>query len=141
MRYRDFIQNIIITFLALLSLFLFSEHQFFQLGAAASGGTCNSSPLLSATESRCPSPIPCRPGAGSRHQEEYGRYGSISLTTNCELHPHQNTAARGSWVRPQPDGFQYCRLPRSAARKPSVYWLLEPCRCLSGGPHGYHRRK
>ena len=34
MRYRDFIQNITITFLALLSLFLFSRTQFFQLGAA-----------------------------------------------------------------------------------------------------------
>ena len=39
MRYRDFIQNITITFLALLSLFLFSRTQFFQLGAAAGSGT------------------------------------------------------------------------------------------------------
>ena len=38
MRYRDFIQNITITFLALLSLFLFSRTQFFQLGAAAGSG-------------------------------------------------------------------------------------------------------
>ena len=40
MRYRDFIQNITITFLALLSLFLFSRTQFFQLGAAAGSKEC-----------------------------------------------------------------------------------------------------
>ena len=28
-----------------------------------------------------------------------------------EQHPHQNIAAGGSWVCPQPDGFQCCRLP------------------------------
>lgn len=37
MRRRDFIQNLIITALAVSALFLFSRTQFFQLGTAAGG--------------------------------------------------------------------------------------------------------
>ena len=62
MRYRDFIQNITITFLALLSLFLFSRTQFFQLGAAAGSGTWQ---RLTAPVS---DQISVRPGAGGRHR-------------------------------------------------------------------------
>lgn len=65
MRYRDFIQNITITFLALLSLFLFSRTQFFQLALPPAAAPGSGSPLLSATRSPMPPPpIPCPPRCG-----------------------------------------------------------------------------
>ena len=92
MRYRDFIQNINIAFLALLSLFLFSRTQFFQLGAAAGSGTWQ---RLTAPVS---DQISDAPSSDTHHGQR-------------ELHPHQNTAAGGSWGCPKPNGFQCCRLP------------------------------
>ena len=102
MRYRDFIQNITITFLALLSLFLFSRTQFFQLGAAAGSGTWQ---RLTAPASDQISDAPASDTLSAPVRAavtgEYGRYGSISLTTDSErLHPHQNPAAGGSWAPP-----------------------------------------
>lgn len=112
MRYRDFIQNITITFLALLSLFLFSRTQFFQLALPPAAAPGSGSPLLSAT--RSPMPLlryPVCPGAGGRHRRIRPVRQHLPHHGQRELHPHQNTAAGGSWVCPQPDGFQCCRLP------------------------------
>ena len=100
MRYRDFIQNITITFLALLSLFLFSRTQFFQLGAAAGSGTWQ---RLTAPVSDQISDAPS--------SDTLSAPVRAAVNGQRELHPHQNTAAGGSWVCPQPDGFQCCRLP------------------------------
>ena len=108
MRYRDFIQNITITFLALLSLFLFSRTQFFQLGAAAGSGTWQRlTAPVSDQISDAPASDTLSAPVRAAVTGEYGRYGHGQR----ELHPHQNTAAGGSWVCPQPDGFQCCRLP------------------------------
>lgn len=113
MRYRDFIQNITITFLALLSLFLFSRTQFFQLGAAAGSGTWQrlTAPVSDQISDAPGLRYPVRPGAGGRHRRIRPVWQHLPHHGQRELHPHQNTAAGGSWVCPQPDGFQCCRLP------------------------------
>ena len=85
MRYRDFIQNITITFLALLSLFLFSRTQFFQLGAAAGSGTWQRlTAPVSDQISDAPSSDTLSAPVRAAVTGEYGRYGSISLTTDSE---------------------------------------------------------
>lgn len=85
MRHRDFIQNITITFLALSALFLFSRTQFFQLGTATAGGTWLrlTAPVGTAAGD---TPLSDTLSAPVRLAVtgEYGRYGSVSLTTDSE---------------------------------------------------------
>ena len=84
MRYRDFIQNITITFLALLSLFLFSRTQFFQLGAAAGSGTWQRlTAPVSDQISDAPSSDTLSAPVRAAVTGEYGRYGSISPSKHC----------------------------------------------------------
>ena len=85
MRHRDFIQNITITLLTLSAVFLFSQTQFFQLGAAAGSGywqhltaPIGSSETDTALSDRLLAPVRLAVSG------EYGRYGSVSLTTGGE---------------------------------------------------------
>lgn len=85
MRHRDFIQNITITLLTLSAVFLFSRTQFFQLGAAAGSGywqhltaPIGSGETDTALSDRLLAPVRLAVSG------EYGRYGSVSLTTGGE---------------------------------------------------------
>ncbi|MFR7893982.1 MAG: hypothetical protein ACLU38_07795 [Dysosmobacter sp.] len=121
MRYRDFIQNITITFLALLSLFLFSRTQFFQLSAAAGSGTWQRlTAPVSDQISDAPSSDTLSAPVRAAVTGEYGRYGSISSPRTARASPHQNTAAEvlGS-ARSRMDSSAAAF--RSALGKPSVY--------------------
>ena len=85
MRRRDFIQNITITLLALSALFLFSRTQFFQLGSAAGSSywqrlTTSASSDSADVDLSDSLSAPVRTAVTG----EYGRYGSVSLTTADE---------------------------------------------------------
>ena len=82
-------------------------------------GRCRRQRNLAAAHRSCQRPdlrcpllrYPVRPGAGGRHRRIRPVWQHLPHHGQRELHPHQNTAAGGSWVCPQPDGFQCCRLP------------------------------
>ena len=124
MRYRDFIQNITITFLALLSLFLFSRTQFFQLGAAAGSGTWQrltapvSDQISDAPPLRYSLSAPVRAAVTG----EYGRYGSISSPRTARASPHQNNCC-GSVLsaRSRTDSSAAAWSASLSLGKPSVY--------------------
>lgn len=85
MRRRDFIQNLIITALAVSALFLFSRTQFFQLGTAAGGGylrritaPVGSSPSDTALSDSLSAPV------RTAVTGAYGRYADIAMTTGDE---------------------------------------------------------
>ena len=122
MRYRDFIQNITITFLALLSLFLFSRTQFFQLGAAAGSGTWQ---RLTAPVSDQISDAPAFDTLSAPVRAavtgEYGRYGSISLTTDSESFTPIKTLLREVLGSARSRMDSSAAAFRSALGKPSVY--------------------
>ena len=95
MRYRDFIQNITITFLALLSLFLFSRTQFFQLGAAAGSGTWQRlTAPVSDQISDAPASDTLSAPVRAAVTGEYGRYGSISPRTARASPPSKHCCGR-----------------------------------------------
>ena len=85
MRHRDFIQNIIITLLAVSAVLLFSRTQFFQLGAAVGSGTLR---RLTVSSSETPSSATVSDSLSAPVRTavtgEYGRYGSVSLTTGSD---------------------------------------------------------
>lgn len=85
MRRRDFIQNITITLLALSAMLLFSQTQFFQLGTSAAGGTWRRI-TAPASETGSAATLTETLSAPARLAVtgEYGRYGSVSLTTDSE---------------------------------------------------------
>lgn len=88
MRYRDFIQNITITFLALLSLFLFSRTQFFQLGAAAGSGTWQRlTAPVSDQISDAPSSDTLSAPVRAAVTGEYGRYGASPSPRTARASP------------------------------------------------------
>ena len=84
MRRRDFIQNLIITALAVSALFLFSRTQFFQLGTAAGGylrritAPVGSSPSDTALSDSLSAPV------RTAVTGAYGRYADIAMTTGDE---------------------------------------------------------
>lgn len=122
MRYRDFIQNITITFLALLALFLFSRTQFFQLGAAAGSGTWQrlttpASDQVSDTPTSDTLSAPARVAVTG----EYGRYGSISLTTDSEDFTPIKTLLREVLGSARSQTNSNAAAFQSALGKPSVY--------------------
>lgn len=128
MRSRDFIQNITITLLLLSALFLFSRTQFFQLGAAAGSGTWQRL-TAPAGEQTADAPASDTLSAPARVAVtgEYGRYGSVSLTTDSEDFTPVKTLLR------EVLGSARGRIDASAASfqaalgKPSVYCdFLEP---------------
>ena len=128
MRYRDFIQNITITFLALLSLFLFSRTQFFQLGAAAGSGTWQRlTAPVSDQISDAPSSDTLSAPVRAAVTGEYGRYGSISLTTDSESFTPIKTLLREVLGSARSRMDSSAAAFRSALGKPSVYCdFLEP---------------
>ena len=128
MRYRDFIQNITITFLALLSLFLFSRTQFFQLGAAAGSGTWQRlTAPVSDQSSDAPSSDTLSAPVRAAVTGEYGRYGSISLTTDSESFTPIKTLLREVLGSARSRMDSSAAAFRSALGKPSVYCdFLEP---------------
>ena len=128
MRYRDFIQNITITFLALLSLFLFSRTQFFQLGAAAGSGTWQRlTAPVSDQISDAPSSDTLSAPVRAAGTGEYGRYGSISLTTDSESFTPIKTLLREVLGSARSRMDSSAAAFRSALGKPSVYCdFLEP---------------
>ncbi len=85
MRIRNWLQNTLIVLLSLSALFLFSKTQFFQLGAAASSGTWQriTSPIGDASGNAAVSDSLSAP-VRTAITGEYGRYGSVSLTTGEE---------------------------------------------------------
>lgn len=122
MRYRDFIQNITITFLALLSLFLFSRTQFFQLGAAAGSGTWQRlTAPVSDQISDAPSSDTLSAPVRAAVTGEYGRYGSISLTTDSESFTPIKTLLREVLGSARSRMDSSAAAFRSALGKPSVY--------------------
>ena len=128
MRYRDFIQNITITFLALLSLFLFSRTQFFQLGAAAGSGTWQRlTAPVSDQISDAPASDTLSAPVRAAVTGEYGRYGSISLTTDSESFTPIKTLLREVLGSARSRMDSSAAAFRSALGKPSVYCdFLEP---------------
>ena len=128
MRYRDFIQNITITFLALLSLFLFSRTQFFQLGAAAGSGTWQRlTAPVSDQISDAPASDTLSAPVRAAVTGEYGRYGSISLTTDSESFTPIKTLLREVLGSARSRTDSSAAAFRSALGKPSVYCdFLEP---------------
>ncbi len=122
MRGRDFIQNITITLLLLSALFLFSRTQFFQLGAAAGSGTWQrlTAPAGDQTADAPASDTLSAP-VRAAVTGEYGRYGSVSLTTDSEDFTPVKTLLR------EVLGSARGRIDASAAAfqaalgKPSVY--------------------
>lgn len=85
MRYRDFIQNITISLLAVSALFLFSRTQFFQLGVSAGSGYWQ---RITAPVSSDTADVPLSDSLSAPVRTavtgEYGRYGSVSLTTDSQ---------------------------------------------------------
>ena len=122
MRGRDFIQNITITLLLLSALFLFSRTQFFQLGAAVGSGTWQrlTAPAGDQTADAPASDTLSAP-VRAAVTGEYGRYGSVSLTTDSEDFTPIKTLLR------EVLGSARSRIDASAAAfqaalgKPSVY--------------------
>lgn len=95
MRHRDLIQNIVITLLALTALLLFSRTQFFQLGVAAGGGywqrlTASSGSTAGSAALSDTLSAPVRLAVTG----DYGRYGSVSLTTDSETFTPVKTLLR-----------------------------------------------
>ena len=122
MRHRDFIQNITITLLSLSALFLFSRTQFFQLGATAGSGYWQK---LTASTSSTASDVVLSDSLSAPVRTaitgEYGRYGSVSLSTGSEDFIPIKTLLRevlGS-ARGRTDSTQAAFL--SALGKASVY--------------------
>lgn len=95
MRHRDLIQNITITLLALSALFLFSRTQFFQLGIGEIGGywkelTASTGDAAGSTALSETLSAPVRLAVTG----DYGRYGSVSLTTDSETFTPVKTLLR-----------------------------------------------
>ena len=111
MRYRDFIQNITITFLALLSLFLFSRTQFSSWAAAGSGTWQRLTAPVSDQISDAPaSDTLSAPVRRPSPENTAGMAASPSPRTARASPPSKHCCGR-FLVCPQPDGFQCCRLP------------------------------
>ena len=83
MRYRDTLQNGIITLLTVSALFLFSQTQFFRLGAAGSyfqhfADPAGAGGAAAAVSEQLSAPV------RTAVTGAYGRYGSVTLTTDSE---------------------------------------------------------
>ena len=133
MRHRDFIQNITITLLTLSAVFLFSRTQFFQLGAP--GGSGYWEPQTAPIGSREPDTAlsdrllaPVRLAVSG----EYGRYGSVSLTTGGEEFTPVQTLLREVIGSARSLSDSSWAVFRAALETPSVY-----CDFLSALPVEY----
>ncbi|MFR0770015.1 MAG: hypothetical protein ACLSHO_10890 [Dysosmobacter sp.] len=128
MRYRDFIQNITITFLALLSLFLFSRTQFFQLGAAAGSGTWQrlTAPVSDQISDAPASDTLSAPVRAGRHRRIRPVWQHL-LTTDSESFTPIKTLLREVLGSARSRMDSSAAAFRSALGKPSVYCdFLEP---------------
>lgn len=122
MRKRDLIQNIAITLLAVSALFLFSKTQLFQLGVGAASGywqrlSVSAGSTAADTSLSDSLSAPLRMAVTGA----YGRYGSVSLTTDEETFIPVKTLLRevlGS-ARSQTDSTQTAFL--NALSAASVY--------------------
>lgn len=130
---RDLFQNITITLLAVSALLLFSRTQLFQLGASAGSGYWQ---RITAPDSSASADAPASDSLSAPVRTavtgEYGRYGSVSLTTGDEAFIPVKTLLRevlGS-ARSQSDSSRSAFL--SALSTASVY-----CDFLSSLPVGY----
>ena len=133
MRHRDFIQNITITLLTLSAVFLFSRTQFFQLGAAAGSGywqhltaPIGSGETDTALSDRLLAPVRLAVSG------EYGRYGSVSLTTGGEEFTPVKTLLREVIGSARSLSDSSWAVFRAALETPSVY-----CDFLSALPVEY----
>ena len=133
MRHRDFIQNITITLLTLSAVFLFSRTQFFQLGAAAGSGywqhltaPIGSGETDTALSDRLLAPVRLAVSG------EYGRYGSVSLTTGGEEFTPVKTLLREVIGSARSLSDSSWAAFRAALETPSVY-----CDFLSALPVEY----
>lgn len=133
MRHRDFIQNITITLLTLSAVFLFSRTQFFQLGAAAGSGywqhltaPIGSGETDTALSDRLLAPVRLAVSG------EYGRYGSVSLTTGGEEFTPVKTLLREVIGSARGLSDSSWAVFRAALETPSVY-----CDFLSALPVEY----